>query len=135
MVVVIFLVVACVAFTLYALYNMQKMDDRIDDIFNKILCMQGEIESNTARAKDNYLLIAKLADAIDKIDKDEEPIEETTRKENDSESIVSYELSVRRQQYATYRKQGMDVKSAGVAVGVSYSTAKRYEQWRKNNKK
>ena len=130
MVVVIFLVVACVAFTLYAFYNMQKMDDRIDDIFNKILYMQGEIESNTARAKDNYLLIAKLADSISHDDE-----EEVVRKEDDGESIVSYELSVRRQQYATYRKQGMDVKSAGVAVGVSYSTAKRYEQWRKNNKK
>ena len=130
MVVVIFLVVACIAFTLYAFYNMQKMDDRIDDIFNKILYMQGEIESNTARAKDNYLLIAKLADSISHDDE-----EEVIRKEDDGESIVSYELSVRRQQYATYRKQGMDVKSAGVAVGVSYSTAKRYEQWRKNNKK
>ena len=130
MVVVIFLVVACVAFTLYAFYNMQKMDDRIDDIFNKILYMQGEIESNTARAKDNYLLIAKLADSISHDDE-----EEVVRKEDDGESIVSYELSVRRQQYAIYRKQGMDVKSAGVAVGVSYSTAKRYEQWRKNNKK
>ena len=106
------------------------MDDRIDDIFNKILCMQGDIESNTARAKDNYLLIAKLADSISN-DNEEEVI----HKEDDGESIVSYELSVRRQQYATYRKQGMDVKSAGVAVGVSYSTAKRYEQWRKNNKK
>ena len=130
MVVVIFLVVACIAFTLYAFYNMQKMDDRIDDIFNKILYMQGEIESNTARAKDNYLLIAKLVDSISHDDE-----EEVIRKEDDGESIVSYELSVRRQQYATYRKQGMDVKSAGVAVGVSYSTAKRYEQWRKNNKK
>lgn len=130
MVVVAFLVVACVAFLMYAFYNMQKMDDRIDDIFNKILCMQGDIESNTARAKDNYLLIAKLADSISN-DNEEEVI----HKEDDGESIVSYELSVRRQQYATYRKQGMDVKSAGVAVGVSYSTAKRYEQWRKNNKK
>lgn len=130
MVVVAFLVVACVAFLMYAFYNMQKMDDRIDDIFNKILCMQGDIESNTARSKDNYLLIAKLADSISN-DNEEEVI----HKEDDGESIVSYELSVRRQQYATYRKQGMDVKSAGVAVGVSYSTAKRYEQWRKNNKK
>lgn len=130
MVVVIFLVVACVAFTLYVFYNMQKMDDRIDDIFNKILYMQGEIEANTARSQDNYLLIAKLADTISHDD-----TEEVVHKEDDGESIVSYELSVRRQQYATYRKQGMDVKSAGVAVGVSYSTAKRYEQWRKNNKK
>lgn len=130
MVVVIFLVVACVAFTLYAFYNMQKMDDRIDDIFNKILYMQGEIEANTDRSQDNYLLIAKLADTISHDD-----TEEVVRKEDDGESIVSYELSVRRQQYATYRKQGMDVKSSGVAVGVSYSTAKRYEQWRKNNKK
>lgn len=44
------------------------------------------------------------------------------------------ELAERREKYAKYRKEGMDVKSAGTAVGVSFTTAKRYEKWYKSNR-
>ena len=39
---------------------MAQINNRIDDIYNKALTMQGEIEANTARSQDNYKLIAKV---------------------------------------------------------------------------
>lgn len=37
-----------------------KINTRIDDLYNKAFEMKGEIESNTARSKDNYKLIARV---------------------------------------------------------------------------
>lgn len=50
-------------------------------------------------------------------------------------TVATLDLQERRNMFATYRKQGMSIKEAGEIVGVSISTAKRYERWRKDNKK
>ena len=115
--------------------------------------MQGEIEANTARAKDNYKLIAQVNTEVEKVKAiiaelhKQEPTDELAKEvEAELENLVpeqeeeevsdkEKELSERRNKFAYFRKHGMDVKSAGIAVKVSYSTAKRYEQWRKDNKK
>lgn len=140
------------AFIIFAFAKMARINNRIDDIFNKALTMQGEIEVNTARAKDNYKLIAQVNTEVEKVKNTiaelhkQEPTDEPAKEvEAELESLVpeqeeeqsdaAYELSVRRENFAKYRKQGMDVKNAGIAIGVSYSTAKRYEKWRVDNKK
>jgi hypothetical protein len=142
------------AFIIFAFAKMARINNRIDDIFNKALTMQGEIEVNTARAKDNYKLIAQVNTEVEKVKNTiaelhkQEPTDEPAKEvEAELESLVpeqeeevepsnaTYELSVRRENFAKYRKQGMDVKNAGIAIGVSYSTAKRYEKWRVDNKK
>ena len=73
-----------------------------------------------------------------------EPAEEPAKEvEEELENLVPEqekkddddELSIRRERFAHFRKCGMDIKNAGTAVGVSYSTAKRYEKWRVDNKK
>ena len=154
-VVFIICLVLLAGLVVFALCKLGTLESRIDDIYHKALTMQGEIESNTARAKDNYKLIAQVntelehvKNIIEELHK-QEPADETSKEveeeleslvpeqeEDDSESSNdAYELSERRENFARYRKQGMDVKSAGIAIGVSYSTAKRYEQWRKDNKK
>jgi hypothetical protein len=115
--------------------------------------MQGEIEANTARTKDNYKLIAQVNTVLEKVEstiaelhKQEETDEPAKEVEAELESLVpelekerddedTSTIYARRMNFARLRKQGADVKSAGAAVGVSYSTAKRYEQWRKDNKK
>lgn len=132
----------------FALCKLGILESRIDDIYHNALTMQGEIEANTARAKDNYKLIAQVNTEVEKV-KDtitelhkQEPTDEPS-KEVELDNLVQEEevsdkelgLIERRENFAKYRKQGMDVKSAGIAIGVSYSTAKRYEQWRKDNKK
>lgn len=139
----------------FALCKLGTLGSRIDDIYHKALTMQGEIEANTARAKDNYKLIAQVNTEVEKLKgtiaelHKQEPTDEPSKEveaelenlvpekvKDDSESSnAAYEISERRENFAKYRKQGMDVKSAGIAIGVSYSTAKRYERWRKDNKK
>ena len=138
---------------IFALCKLGAAESRIDDIYNKALTMQGEIEANTARAKDNYKLIAQVNTEVEKVKgtiaelHKQEPTDEPAKeveaelenlvqeqeKERDDEDTST--LYARRMNFARLRHQGADVKSAGAAIGVSYSTAKRYEQWRKDNKK
>lgn len=140
-------------FVVFAFCKIARINNRIDDIYNKAFVMQGEIEANTARAKDNYKLIAQVNTELESVKNSialhkHEPTDEPAKEvEEELESLIpeqeeevepsnaAYELSIRRENYAHFRKQGMDVKNAGKAVGVSYTTAKRYEQWRKDNKK
>ena len=149
------IVVLLGAFMIFAFCKIAKINNRIDDIFNKALTMQGEIEANTARAKDNYKLIAQVNTEVEKVkdtiadlhkhEPTDEPAKEVTaelenlvpeqEQEEEEVSDKEKELSERRNKFAYFRKHGMDVKSAGIAVKVSYSTAKRYEKWRIDNKK
>lgn len=153
-VVIIIGLILSVGLVVFALFKLGALENRIDDIFHKALTMQGEIEENTARAKDNYKFIAQVNEQVSELHnavmrKHEHSDEPTKEVEEELESLIlereqeeevepsnaAYELSVRRENFAHFRKQGMDIKNAGIAVGVSYSTAKRYEQWRKDNKK
>lgn len=127
-------------FVVFAFCKIARINNRIDDIYNKAFVMQGEIEANTARAKDNYKLIAlvntqveKAKSTIAELHKQELEDEPAKEVEAELESLIpeqeeevepsnaAYELSVRRENFANFRKQGMDVKNAGKAVGVSYT--------------
>lgn len=149
------------AFIIFSFAKMAKINNRIDYIYNKSFTMQGEIEANTARSQNNYKLIAQVNTKLVNLRKSlinsrrheptDEPAKEVEKElenlvvekdqtEEDIEelyrgNLASDELSIRRERFAHFRKCGMDIKNAGAAVGVSYSTAKRYEQWRKDNKK
>lgn len=148
------IVVLLGVFIIFAFCKIAKINNRIDDIYNKAFVMQGDIEANTARAKDNYKLLAKFNTEVENVKSTiaklhkHEPTEEPAKEvEAELESLVpeqekeeeqtqaEYELSVRREKFAHFRKCGMDIKNAGKSVGVSYSTAKRYEKWRVDNKK
>ena len=151
--VIITIVVLLGAFIIFAFCKISRINDRIDDIYNKAFIMQGEIEANTARAKDNYKLIAKLNTEIENVKSTiaelhkHEPTDEPAKEvEAELESLVPEQekaiddedtstLYARRMNFARLRQQGAGVKSAGAAIGVSYSTAKRYEKWRVDNKK
>ena len=139
-------------FVVFAFCKMARINNRIDDIYHKALTMQGEIEANTARAKDNYKLIAQVNTELESVkntiaethkhEPTDEPAKEVEaelenlvpelEKERDDEDTST--LYARRMNFARLRKQGMDIKSAGKAVGVSYSTAKRYEKWYQSNR-
>ena len=55
------------ALIIFAFAKMAHINNRIDDIFNKALTMQGEIEANTARSKDNYKLIARVNTEVESV--------------------------------------------------------------------
>ena len=154
--VIITIVVLLGVFLAFAFCKMARINNRIDDIYHKALTMQGEIEANTARAKDNYKLIAQVNTEVEKVkgtiaelhmqEHDDEPakeveeeleslVPEQEEEEKETISLSAYDIQFRRDHFAYLRKQGLDIKCAGESVGVSYSTAKRYEQWRKDNKK
>lgn len=132
----------------FALCKLGALEDCIDDIYNKALAMQGEIESNTARSKDNYQLIAKVNTEVENLkstiadlhkhEQTDEPAKEVESElENllpEQEQVEGDEVSARRNIFAKLRYLGKSIKEAGELLGVSYSTAKRYEQWRKANK-
>lgn len=147
--VIIAIMVLWGVFVVFAFCKMARINNRIDDIYNKAFTMQGEIEANTSRSQDNYKLIAKVNTEVENVKSiiadlhKHEPAEEPAKEvEEELESLVAEqeekdddELSIRRERFAHFRKCGMDIKNAGAAVGVSYSTAKRYEKWRVDNKK
>lgn len=140
------------ALVIFSLIRIRELDSCIDDIYNKAFIMQGDIEEHRARLNAHFSDMAQLNGEIDKVTKKvselhkredaEEPAKEVEaelenlvpeqEKERDDEDTST--LYARRMNFARLRQQGADVKSAGAAVGVSYSTAKRYEQWRKDNK-
>lgn len=152
----VFIIVAILlaGLVVFALCKLGTLESRIDDIYNKAFIMQGDIEANTARAKDNYKLLAKFNTEVENVkstiaelhkhEPTEEPAKEVEaelenlvpeQEKEEEQTQAEYELSVRRENFAHFRKCGMDIKNAGKSVGVSYSTAKRYEKWRVDNKK
>lgn len=150
--VIIIIIILLGVFIAFAFIKMARINNRIDDLYNKAFIMQGEIEANTARAKDNYKLIAQVNTEVEKVKgtiaelhKQEETDEPAKEVEAELENLVPEQeeevsdkelgLIERRENFAHLRGLGKSVKEAGEIIGVSITTAKRYEQWRKDNKK
>jgi DNA-directed RNA polymerase beta' subunit len=137
---------------IFALCKLGAAESRIDDIYNKALTMQGEIEANTARTKDNYKFIAQVNTELERVKgiiaelHKQEPTDEPDKEvEEELENLVSEKveevsdkelgLLERRECFAHLRAHGVSLHDAADKMHISYSTAKRYEQWRKDNKK
>jgi hypothetical protein len=150
--VIITIVVLLGVFLAFAFCKMACINNRIDDIYNKALTMQGEIEANTARSKDNYKLIAQVNTEVEKVkstiaelhmqESSDEPAQEVEEELGNLvpekvEELSDKELGLteRRERFARLRSRGVNLCDAADAMHISYSTAKRYEQWRKDNKK
>ena len=150
--VIIIIMLLLGAFVIFAFCKMAQINGRIDDIYNKALTMQGDIEANTARSQDNYKLLAKFNTEVEKVkstiadlhkhEPTEEPAKEVEAElENlvpeKEEEVSDKELGLieRRERFARLRSRGVSLCDAADAMHISYSTAKRYEQWRKDNKK
>ena len=150
--VIIIIEVLLGVFVVWAFAKMARINNRIDDIYHKALTMQGEIEANAARTKDNYELLAKFNTEVEKVkstiaelhkqEHTDEPAKEVEaeleslvpeKEENVSEKELG--LIERRERFARLRSRGVSLCDAADAMHISYSTAKRYEQWRKDNKK
>lgn len=150
----VFIIVAILlaGLVVFALCKLGTLESRIDDIYHKALTMQGETEANTARAKDNYKLIAQVNTELERVkgkiaelhkhELTDEPAQEVKEElENlvpeKEEEVSDKELGLieRRECFAHLRLHGVSLHDAADKMHISYSTAKRYEQWRKDNKK
>lgn len=150
--VIIIFTILLAGLVVFTLCKLGVLENRFDDIYNKALTMQGEIEQNTARAKDNYQLIAKLNARIEEVNGNiaelnkKEPVDEPAKEvvaelENlvpeKEEEVSERELGLieRRECFAHLRSHGISLHDAADKMHISYSTAKRYEKWRIDNKK
>jgi hypothetical protein len=150
--VIITILVLLGVFVIVAFCKIARINNRIDDIYNKAFIMQGEIEANTARAKDNYKLIAQVNTEVENVKNTiaelnkqectEEPAREVEAElENlvpeKVEEVSDKELGLleRRECFAHLRAHGVSLYDAADKMHISYSTAKRYEKWRVDNKK
>lgn len=115
---IIILALAIIVFFICFVVRVSEVSKQIDDLYHIVLSCEGEVEDLHQRCDVHYMDMAKMNSRIDEL-----------------QSSTLAEVRERRERFSYYRMHGMDVKSAGVAVGVSYSTAKRYEQWRRDNKK
>ena len=150
----VFIVVAILlaGLVVFALCKLGTVESRIDDLYNKALTMQGDIEANKARSQDNYKLIAQVNTEVENVKTTiadlhkHEPTEEPTKEvEKELENLVQeqeeelsdreLELLERRECFAHLRAHGVSLHDAADKMHISYSTAKRYEKWRVDNKK
>lgn len=150
--VIIIFTILLAGLVVFTLCKLGVLENRFDDIYNKALTMQGEIEQNTARAKDNYQLIAKLNARVEEVNGNiaelhkKEPVDEPAKEvvaeleslvPEKEEEVSEKELGLieRRERFARLRSRGISLCDAADAMHISYSTAKRYEKWRIDNKK
>lgn len=152
--VIIIFTILLAGLVVFTLCKLGVLENRFDDIYNKALTMQGEIEQNTARAKDNYQLIAKLNARIEEVNGNiaelhkKEPVDEPVKEvvaeleslvpeKEEEEKVSEKELGLieRRERFAHLRSHGISLHNAADMMHISYSTAKRYEKWRIDNKK
>ena len=150
--VIITIMVLLGVFVIVAFCKIARINNRIDDIYNKAFIMQGEIEANTARAKDNYKLIAQVNTEVENVkntiaelhkqERTEEPAREVeaelgnlVQDQEEELSDKALGLTERRERFARLRSRGVNLCDAADAMHISYSTAKRYEKWRVDNNK
>lgn len=68
------------------------------------------------------------------VKKDANTIEKEKEKPTPKRTTASF-AATHREQYLNLRKQGLSVREAGAKLGISYTTACRYEHWAKSNAK
>jgi Spy/CpxP family protein refolding chaperone len=144
--IIIVALMALVQLVMFA--HFRKVNENIDKLFHEALMHEGKISDHENRLTAHYKDIVRHEQKIDNIEQAVEkakPAPETLSEKAPEEVVEALtalntnpadaELNERRAKYAGFRKQGMDIKSAGVAVGVSLTTAKRYEKWMLDNNK
>ena len=135
--IVAFILIVVLAILLFILsHKVKEINDRVDSLFNYYHIVDASVAYHDERLSYQFGSIAKLNKKINNLEC--KVIEHNNGVDTDF-FVEQHEekdtVQARRERFAKYRKQGMDIESAGIAVGVSYSTAKRYEKWMKENKK
>lgn len=110
-IVTIIIVVFFALVSVYSLIRTYVIDKELDEVW---MCI------------DYACLMANST--CEELEKHRDMLNATQETKEDSEKMAE-----KHAQYAELRKT-MNVKSAGEQLGVSYTTAKRYERWLKENK-
>ena len=109
-------VVAVVLFCFFMFVGLIRVREYEDDLYHKLYEQQGKISDHKERLDAHYQNIVTLSRQQDQL---AEQVAKT----------VDNSLNERRQKFAELRSQGMTILEAGKAIGVSASTARRYEKY------
>lgn len=107
-------VVVLVCFLLFV--GLIRVREYEDDLYNKLYEQQGLIQHHKERLDAHYNDIVTLS-------RQQDQLEEKISKSADNS------LNERREKFAELRRQGMTILEAGKAIGVSATTARRYEKY------
>ena len=154
MLVIISFCVALVCVAVVFGYKISKLNEHVDDLFHKAFQHESTITYHNSRLDAHYNDIVnlskqhdELADKVDEYHKgvntdflvDEQPELENLvpEQEEEEEELSNKELELleRRECFAHLRAHGVSLHDAADKMHISYSTAKRYEKWRIDNKK
>lgn len=112
--------VVMLALGLMLFIGLLRVREYVDDLYHKVFEQESRLVNDKQRLDAHYGNIVDLCKQVDRI------------ADFNPSSVGANE---RRTKFAMLRKQGMDVLSAGKAIEVSETTARRYEKWRIDNKK
>lgn len=106
--------VVLVCFLLFV--GLIRVREHEDDLYNKLYEQQGLISHHKERLDAHYNDIVTLS-------RQQDQLEEKIAKSADNS------LNERREKFAELRSQGMTILEAGNTIGVSATTARRYEKY------
>ena len=109
-------VVAVVLLFFFMFVGLIRVREYEDDLYHKLYEQQGKISDHKERLDAHYQNIVTLSRQQDQL---AEQVAKT----------VDNSLNERRQKFAELRSQGMTILEAGKAIGVSATTARRYEKY------
>lgn len=102
-----------------------KINKYVDDLYNMHLMSESVVMNHGERLDAHYKDIVNLSSCLSDLE------------HNQTSKVVidtKKDVDKRREKFALLRNE-LSVKEAREQMGISPSTAKRYEQWRKDNKK
>lgn len=102
-----------------------KINKYVDELYNMQLMSESAVMNHGERLDAHYKDIVNLSSCLSALEHNQTPkVVIDTKKDVDQ----------RREKFALLRNE-LSVKEAGEQMGISPSTARRYETWRNNNKK
>ena len=125
MVVCFILIAVLVVLVAVIFRKIAKVNKYVDDLYNMHLMSESVAMNHGERLDAHYKDIVNLSSCLSALEHNQTPkVVIDTKKDVDE----------RREKFALLRNE-LSVEEARKQMGVSPSTAKRYETWRKNNKK
>lgn len=109
-------VVAVILFCFFMFVGLIRVREYEDDLYHKLYEQQGKISDHKERLDAHYQNIVTLS-------RQQDQLAEQVAKTADNS------LNERRAKFAELRSQGMTILEAGKAIGVSPTTARRYEKY------
>lgn len=118
---IIFAVVVAIVFVLFFI-GLLRVREHEDTLYRKIYEQHSMLTNHKERLDAHYGNIVELSKQVDGI----------------KDSPIDYKvetLEERRNKFAYLRSEGHSLAELVEIMGISMSTAKRYEKWREDNKK